>query len=296
LHLEADVLQAKIGEIRKSISALAQQNNQLIERAHIGSKMMLLPQMDGLGTKMLTLMQGLAYCRYKNLTYIHLPWFNVRYWNPRETNLTSAAWSKDLEDFTGLVLNETKYSEDLAPVSATYSVPGFDEKVDLYFNDDFLSDMRKRYLSGPYPKAHSHEFDVTKNTIRIAVHIRRGDIDGKESQTFRYTNNSVVLSFMELVEQDIRSTNQSHPISFHVYSEGKPENFVDLVEASDQRNVYLHLGDDLRMTFHDMVSADVLVMAKSGFSYGAALLSGGTVYHQSFWVPGLNKWKRLPTR
>ena len=56
------------------------------------------------------------------------------------------------------------------------------------------------------------------------------------------------------------------------------------------------LDDDLRKTFHAMVCADALLVARSSLSYAAALLSRGEVYAdciQHWWHAPLPAWKRL---
>lgn len=56
-----------------------------------------------------------------------------------------------------------------------------------------------------------------------------------------------------------------------VFSQGTEQDFRDL----HQFGIEFHLNEDLLSTFHSLVLADVLVMAKSCLSYSAALLSKG---------------------
>ncbi len=51
-----------------------------------------------------------------------------------------------------------------------------------------------------------------------------------------------------------------------------------------------HLNECPFTTFHHMVSADVLVMAKSSFSYSAALFSNGIKIYLPFWHKPLQNW------
>merc|ERR1712147_298625 len=66
-------------------------------------------------------------------------------------------------------------------------------------------------------------------------------------------------------------------LEFHVYSEGRPEDFGRLPELAT-----MHLDGDPLQAIADMVSADVLVTAKSSFSYVPAFMSAGVVLYQNF--------------
>jgi hypothetical protein len=262
--------------------------NVLNERADIGSRLMLLPRGDGFGTHLLGLLSALAYCRAKNLTYVHLPWDHVGHC-PR--GLPIAEWSAELEAFTGLTQNVTLFSESIGPVPAIRWISFARDNVNSYFTDGFLKDIRTRYLAHPPTKNHSASFLATKDSVRVSVHVRRGDVS--QAMTSRYTNNTETLRFMEQVQRDIQNANLSRPVTFHIYSEGEKASFDDIVQAYGSDRVFLHLNEDLKVTIHDMACADVFLMAKSGFSYSAALLSAGQVYYQPFWKPPLDTWKVL---
>lgn len=255
------------------------------EKAVIGSRLMLLPRGDGFGTHVVALLSALAYCDLKNLTYVHRPWDHVGHCPP---GMSIADWSADLEHFTGLVHDEVKWSDLLGPVPAVPQVR-FGRDADKFFNLKFLASMRERYMSSLPPKNNSISFVATRDTVRVAVHIRRGDIG--EFHKGRFTNITETLSFMKLVGQDIAAKGNSRNITFHVYSEGDSATFEELNRSYGNERVFLHLGEQIQTSFHDMVSADVLIMAKSGLSYAAALLSAGSVYYQPFWVMPLSHWR-----
>lgn len=263
-----------------------------MRRANIGSRLMLLPRVDGFGSHLHNVLSALAFCKTMNLTYVHMQWNTVDHCPPGQSR---AKWSAELESFTGLVRDEIKFTSSLGPVPA---IEWIWTDTDTYFNPQFLALMRKRYLSATLPKKTSDAFAATRSdAVRVAVHIRRGDVGISSfghSSISRYTNNTQVLASMQLVERDIRANNKSQDAIFHIYSEGKPEAFADLVRAYGNARVFLHLGGDIKVSFHDMVSADVLIMAKSSFSYAAALLSEGIIYYQPFWHQGLSAWRMLP--
>lgn len=262
----------------------------LTERAVVGSRFMLLPRGDGFGTQVQTLLSALAYCRIKNLTYIHQPWETVGH-RPPEL-LSSAKWSADLEAFTGLVDNEIRFSDSLGPVPAARIVRIDETNVDQYFSDEFLQEMRTRYLASSFPRNHSASFLAARDTIRVAVHARRGDVG--PTATARYTTNTQLRTFMDQVQMDIQKDDPSRPITFHIYSEGDAAAYSELFDTYGADRVFLHLNEDLKTTFYDMTTANILIMAKSSLSYSAALLSAGQVYSPKFALPALRKWRALP--
>lgn len=263
-----------------------------MHRADIGSRLMLLPSTDGFGSHVHALLSALAYCRAMNLTYVHRQWAQVGHRPPGKSH---EQWSRSLENFTGLVEDEIRFTDNLGPVPA---VRWISADTDMYFNSQFLALMRDRYLIALPPKTTSEIFAASRgDVVRVAVHIRRGDVGTSSvgnSRISRYTNNTQVLAYMHHVDRDIRSNDNYKDAIFHIYSEGHPGEFDDLIRAYKVRRVFLHLGGDIKTSFHEMVSADVFIMAKSSFSYAAALLSGGIVYHQPFWHEGLSRWRVLP--
>jgi hypothetical protein len=71
----------------------------------------------------------------------------------------------------------------------------------------------------------------------------------------------------------------------HVFSEGREEDLGPIRERA-----FLHLGGDVFQCLQQLIGADIFVMAKSSFSYTAALLSQGIVIYSPFWHAPLQRW------
>ena len=89
----------------------------------------------------------------------------------------------------------------------------------------------------------------------------------------------------------------------HVYSEGVVEDFQDLLgtcTARDEKKMQLsfHLNDNVFSTFHHLVSADLLIMSKSDFSFVAGILSKGIKLFcpVPFWRVPLPGWLLCGTK
>ena len=127
----------------------------------------------------------------------------------------------------------------------------------------------------------------------IAVHIRRGDVDETGTFASRYTPDA---TYAALITQLVAR----HPgLPVVICSQGKRTDFGNCLAADCQGSgAELHwlLDGELRETFHVLVSASALLVARSSLSYCAALLSEGTVYAdclRGWWHAPLPCWVML---
>ena len=58
----------------------------------------------------------------------------------------------------------------------------------------------------------------------------------------------------------------------------------------DEGVVRMHLNGDVFESLDALINAEIFVMAKSSFSYTAALLSRGIVIYNQFWHASLQRW------
>ena len=110
--------------------------------------------------------------------------------------------------------------------------------------------------------------------VVVAMHVRRGDVSltrGRANSP--YTDNA----WYERMARALPTYFRGLRLEFHVYSEGRPGDFGRLPELAT-----MHLDGDPLQAIADMVSADVLVTAKSSFSYVPAFMSAGVVLYQNF--------------
>ena len=71
----------------------------------------------------------------------------------------------------------------------------------------------------------------------------------------------------------------------------------DLLKDTPTLGVDVHLNGNVKESFHMMVSARRLVIAKSSFSYVAGLLNKNNVYYanQNWWHKPLDHWSYIDT-
>jgi hypothetical protein len=143
--------------------------------------------------------------------------------------------------------------------------------------------LRKRYrgFSG-----NPRKLSGGSNDVEVAVHVRRGDVT-LEQNPARYTRNCYILRVIRTIARLLADFGLRPKLM--LYSEGRSDSFTDFADCG----CTFHLSEDAQVTFHGLVSADVFVMAKSSFSYAAALLSNGVKMYGPFWHPPLAEWVSL---
>lgn len=148
---------------------------------------------------------------------------------------------------------------------------GYVEK-DIAAYDAILDPVRDHLLGGYHA-----DFG---GAFRVAVHMRRGDVQPSDAK--RYTPDDFVLRTIGLINVICRR--HSIDPEFHVYSQGTEGDFVAYCDH------VLHLDENPIHSLRGLATADLLVMAKSSFSYVAALLSQGIVVYEPFWHKPRSSW------
>lgn len=213
---------------------------------------------DGFGAQYQSIMSGIVYCKFKNYNYIHTPLKSIEHnQNP-----------KLLNKFIGIPISSSQNSKinimkEFEPTVHWSATPS------KYYTEEAIQILKNYYYSTPKPNIEN---------IDIAIHIRRGDVNS--SCKGRYTPNSYY-------NEIIKFLNKKYPeYSITIFSEGIRDDFDDFVG----KNLIFKLNLNIEETFHSLVSAKILVTAKSSFSYSAAILNSNTIYYIDFWHKPLKHW------
>lgn len=120
--------------------------------------------------------------------------------------------------------------------------------------------------------------------VRVALHVRRGDVSDTQNSK-RFTSLAVVKqSIVQLVEM-LKASNIAFTIELH--SQGTEADFQDLLAIHSMET---HLDSDPLETIQRLISADILLTAKSSFSQIAALMSEGIILYEPYWQKPLRHW------
>ena len=121
------------------------------------------------------------------------------------------------------------------------------------------------------------------------MHIRRGDVAGNNRHSSRFTSTNEYVNILKKVLPTIEKNT-----IIHIFSQGEESDFKDIVNSFNSKSIIFHLNEEIQITFHSLVEADILIIAKSSFSYTAALFNKNTVVANTitrWWHKPLKKWK-----
>ena len=235
------------------------------------------------------MMSAILYARNSEFTYLHTPLANLDH-----AIAPVKKYAVDWESFIGLGMNECpverfhsrtferKATHSLNELEwqngVLYQVPHChafaDEHPQLY--EALRHDLRSRYW---HNKTGGRS---NRDRLRIVIHARRGDVTPCVAR--RFTPN-------EDIERTLRGVSDAldHaaiPYQAELVSEGATDDFAGISIDPDR----LFLNGDPKQAFHKLVTADVMIMGKSSFSYVAGILCEGTVVYPPFWSAPLPSW------
>jgi len=144
---------------------------------------------------------------------------------------------------------------------------------------DILGELRRKYTGATLP--------ALRGIARIAVHMRRGDVS-ESSNAERFATTESMVAIIERITAEVSARGLQPNIA--LYSQGVPHDFAALTERFQ---IDLQINQDPIWTMERLIESEVLVMAKSSFSYVAALLNRGAVYYQPFWHKPMSHWTKL---
>jgi hypothetical protein len=245
---------------------------------------------DGAGAQIQAMISVLLFARRFGFAYVHTPFETMEHAPDGDGPGWARAWEKTMNIGDGELTRSDLPDLPLVPVRNCHfirkrrGVIQILKQCHAYADlhpDDYeliLPDLRARYQRS-LPASHAAP---RTGPLRIALHLRRGDVTASDAG--RFTATAQVARQMK----DLRSLLQSLAIAheFEIYSVGEPGDFRELDDLSPA----FHLNENAIDTFHRLVAADILLTAKSSFSYVAALLSGGVKLYEPFWHAPLNDW------
>lgn len=249
---------------------------------------------DGAGAQVSARVSAMIFAGLTGAKYAHSPMRNVAH---VPEGMTPEAWSAAWETFFNLGMGQPLAADLVAAGYATRDVRkprrallsrhtvhevAHCHKVTDHFPEAWAAiapELRKRYDATPKPELAG--FDPAR--LNVALHVRRGDVGSAGQFSERFTGNDQILAFFDALAG--RLAPYASPC-FRLFSEGSPEAFPGFAE----RGIELHLNEDVFTTFHHLVSADVLLVAKSSFSYLAGVLGGGVCFIDRLGHPPLPGW------
>jgi hypothetical protein len=232
---------------------------------------------DGFGAQYQKIIQTYIYCKMHNLNFLYHPFKEVEHNYDNDDN-----YINKLENLINLKDNIQNIENHLNVNFLDYNLVIRDyveNNIDKCCESEDMNFIKKCFWENK-----STNF-FNNNKINTAIHIRRDNIcDRGDAGSRTTTPNSYYLNIMNDIREKYKDKDKE--LLFHIYSQGDLDLFKDL-ENSD---VTFYLNHDIVETFIGMVSANILVISPSSFSYIAALLSDGEIYYKPFWHNPKNNW------
>jgi hypothetical protein len=250
---------------------------------------------DGAGAQIHSILSIMLFAKKFNLQYLHNPLNELAH-----SKDDAREWPTKWETFFSLGNGETPLDSYVHKKSklrsikfigllnkrahTIFQVPNCHSYTDL-FSDDYrlmVDNFKAKYYLTPKTSL----FQRT-DILNIAIHIRRGDVVSAGDRYNRYTPNDVLIDRLNVITKTLDKENKVYQVN--IFSEGKVSDFNEFSKYSTT----FFLEEDEFKTFHSLVKADILLMAKSSFSYLAALLNEGIIFYEPFWHRPLCNWLNI---
>ena len=247
---------------------------------------------DGIGAQIHAVFSLHAYAYLRNMNYYSRPLKNISHNYDDDPE-----WDFKWNEFFNIPHDEEVPPMELLPVEfkpkrvgrikprCIYQALRAHPVTDLFPEayDAVMPRLRQSYFQSKFPRKSVFK----ENVLKIAVHLRRGDAFKFKG---RASNLSEIYEHLRKIKSILESEKRDYSIM--IFSQGDREEF-DILESL---GVEYYLNGNLFDTFHSLVTADVLVTARSSLSHSAALLSKGIIIHTPFWHTPMKHWLSLGDR
>ena len=229
---------------------------------------------DGFGAQYQRIIQTYIYCKSTGLQFVYTPFDKIEHnYHNDQTFITKIEEVVNLNNKLPLLKGISAKEIDYGSIVMRW----FEHNIDIACNSEHMSFIKKCFWE-------NKEKNVYKNNKKnVAVHVRRSNSHDQGLAGERVTTpDEYYLNVMNYIRQKY----QGSELQFHIYSQGKVEDFTKY----NGDDVKLHINEDIDISFVCMVGADILVTSPSSLSYVAALISDGEIYFKRFWHKPRNNW------
>lgn len=252
---------------------------------------------DGGGAQANACISAMAFARATGLTYLHTPFQFIEH-----AEGDQAAWTQKWEQFFGLATGERV----ITPTHEAVGVKKFLDQSSLWKREGLVVEAQHfQAICNAHPemyaaiipalreKYHAHDksgiaLDKGGEDVTVAVHIRRGDVSVSDAATAgRFTSDERIAHTVREVLAALKAKKKT--VRVNIYSEGRTEDFKLFADMG----CHLHIGRDVFETVHNLAMSDVLVTAKSAFSFVAGLISTGVKLYEPYQSIAPDDWLKL---
>jgi len=235
---------------------------------------------EGPGSQALMMMHAISFARASGLTYVHTPFDMVA--NPdRPIEEWAAAWEEHFNlgageaVFDGRRQHAINYAYNFPQLELCFGWSGARrDKLTEAFNAT-IPDFKRKY--------HANKAVRGNHVLTVWVQVRRGEITPSQ-HAHMWTNTSFIAETITMVRKILDTRGVRYRTC--VFSQGRYEDIAEL----DTPGTEIFLNRDPIWSMEQAVGADILIMARSSFSYVSALLSDGIKICEDGGYPPLSGW------
>jgi hypothetical protein len=216
-------------------------------------------------------MHAITFARTYGLKYVHTPFSHIEHadrpipdwindWE-RQFNFGYGEAVSDGEPFDfGHNFN------DILPIFAIGDIRDFTPMLSTT-----IPEFRRKYYCNKSPRKNE--------VLTVVVQVRRREVTSSDPTMWTST------AFIVGTIAKVRAILDAHNLKYKVIIFSQ----ADIAELySSETEIYVEA--DPIWTMQEAIEADILIMAKSTFSYVSALLSDGIKIYEMCWLPPLNDW------
>lgn len=231
---------------------------------------------DGAGAQILGILSLQAFCEHYNFTYAHTPFAEIDHTTSDDDVL---AWENLFQLGTGYKTIFDFQSAKIVSISEYLKNPllWFGNVIvslpHAYEFADYCDDAYDSTISRLRTRLAAFHNNLERKKVNIAVHIRRGDVDANRNPE-RFTSNESIFALLSFIAAELDAAGKGYEIN--IFSEGTHEDFL----IFKRLNCIFHLNTNPIDVLKQLSVADILITAKSSFSYVAALINPNLVIHE----------------
>lgn len=253
---------------------------------HPDSVLTTAPRRDGLGSQILARISVEAAAADLGFDFAHTPFISIAHsegdpllWRDRcESELALGVDKKHISDINLPSVDFMTYGLN----KTLWKTPRLISMRNMYVHCNRVPIIYKR-ITQPQRDNHSGHRNEGARRYKIAVHVRRGDVSTKRV-SHRYTRNNRIIQSLEKLKEILN--NMAAEYEIEIYSNGTTEELSDFLDIGCRINVMSGAIE----TLYAMREADILLTAKSTFSYVAALYVKGIVLYEPFTHQPMPSW------
>lgn len=253
---------------------------------------------DGGCAQLLRQISTIAFTKSFGFSYIHTPLTTVQHnvnneseWTAKWDNFLQLAKFSDMEKDGRTEFKVVKNLNELIPdlMKHRYKKDScFYQIFDCYpytnmYPVVFLP-IKKKLRRSYEHNNRAPKLLYPKNTLNIAIHVRRGDVTESETPE-RFTSAIKLKTTIQRIEKVLGSNN--YKITLFCI-----EKYPDL-EKLESKNVRLIYKLDIFDVLDHLIHADMLVTSKSSVGYISAIINKGIILYEPFWHPPLRGWLNM---